>query len=134
MQHQFLGLSAAIPDNWQDRSTITFEIPPDPSMSPGNVVITWSNGDDVEAYLHGQEKALPSMLERFSVVQRGLTRDIDYIEFTFEAAGQTIRQIMLAKRIDARIVAVTGTALAVRFASLREQFVDVAASLKSAPS
>jgi hypothetical protein len=150
---RFVGLTARIPDDWEDRSTITFQIPPDPAMaaplagekvaarSPGNVVIQWgaagSAPDPARQHIEGQLRALPAILAGFSTADRGDLGDpsdaIPFIEYIFEAGGQQLQQILAARRIGDRVVSITGTALSARFRAHRTRFIEIARSVRASP-
>lgn len=143
-------MRADIPDDWQDRSTLTFAVPPDRSakasllpkggdaVSPGNVVLNWVDaprGDrPALAHLEAQLRALPGLFEGFTVLSRGdlgtEQEPLPFVEIRF-AAGQTIRQILCCKSAGHRVVLVTGTATESRFEMLRDRFVEIAKSVAS---
>jgi hypothetical protein len=151
MDVQFVGLTVAIPDDWEDRSTITFQLPPDPALvsplagsknlarSPGNVVIQWSmagsSADPAKEEVEGQLSRLPSILEGFRTIATGeldvSNGPLRFIEYTFQVGGEQLHQILCARKIGSRVVVVTGTALAPQFKALRARFVDVALSVRA---
>lgn len=157
MDISFLGLQAAIPDEWEDRSTLTFTVPAPQALtadlrlgkkpvpqSPGNVVISWAAVPEgvpnpALAHIEQQLSALPSILPSFSLVARGdLGKSGDpmpYLDVRFVAGqpqGQPVRQVLCARRVGKRVIAVTGTAIEAQFGALRERFIAVARSLRAA--
>lgn len=134
-----MGLVTELPDGWHDESTMTFTIPPTDvgqgqALSPGNVVINWVDGNDAapEEYLADLHKQFAEAFDNFEVLEEGeLGPAIPFIRFQFDA-GRDLQQMLAVRRVGSRMVIVTGTALGELFERYRDQFADVARSLKSA--
>lgn len=144
MKIAFNGLGTSIPDGWRDESTLTFVMAQDPALSmplsmnkkssraSASITIAWDETDkDVQAYLDDRVETLARALPGFQERERGdVEPGLPYIEYAIDGPMPMI-QLLMIKRLEGRVVTVTGTALTAAYDGVRPQFLKAARDLQA---
>jgi hypothetical protein len=101
------------------------------TRTPATLAITWQDASALSprGYLEQRAASFPRSLPGHQALGKGEIDDAAFIEHRFDAGGTGLVQMVLVRRVGARMVVVTGTALESEYRKVRQHFVDAVQSL-----
>ena len=125
MKIEIGGMTADLPDGWQDRSSIIFEMPDDEELrdpralqkqtghTAANISLNWDDASDEispDKVLRAQLEQLPASLPGFSIVEQGRTEEgWPFAETRFDL-GMIVRQLLCVRPVGDKVVVLTAAA------------------------
>ncbi len=131
------NLTIETPDDWQDRSLITFAAPVSPNEFAPNVVITKEKIDgamSVEEYSQNQFEITKNQIAGLKILKRENTTvggkpALEIVQI-FSAQQLNLQQVQIFILLDAEICVITCTAAAENFNRYLPRFRKMLASLQ----